>query len=561
MRKYNYQINTLTTRLFLALLLIIAAILRIVSCNKYIFIDESAVLGNVFYFFQHCTFLPKHFNYPTLFSYFSAVSTAMGVLFLYIQGTLPYCKDIVYLFKLDSTLSVFPARLASVFFGLFTILLVFEIGKRFFNKNVGIIAAAILCFSELHISYSSYALPDATVAFFSSCSLLFVFFSLRTKATKDFILAGFFAGLATSTKYNGIFSLLPILTVHFVHLYDEKNIFSVKHWINKNIILSMFAFVGAFILGSPGWLFTPILFLNSVIYEYRHMKIIGHLGCFGLPYITHLMLFWESGRIIAILFGLGVFYAIFRHKRNDFILLLLVLSAFFYIGSWQKKNLYYLLFIYPALALLAANMANKIFIMIKNWLIRFVSFSPLPRLITKTVIFSLILLWAICFTAKFRLAQLRQDSRWTAYNWIQKNIPEGEKIVVDWAYLPLLLTKEERNEIKTKSPKFYDKYLKNMRTYELVKLKYNSFWLLRSEGRYLVTSSQCFERFFNTPVPPNENFLRDRHNKRKETYEALFYKTKELGWKQVKKFYTGQGPHILIYSKLKRNVEMETIVP
>jgi len=520
-------------------LLIIAAVIRLASCNKYMFMDECAIFQNISNFFATKSLMPAHFNYTTLFSYLSTIPTGLGAIVLYLQDTIPSLKDVAYLYHFRSILPILPARFVSVFLGVSTLWILFKIGERFFSKKTGLIAAALLGFSNLHIHYSGYALPEVTMTFFATCSILFSLYSLETRSMKNYIIAGIFAGLTASTKYNGALIFIPIIMVHLFHLYDEKNIYSPRAWFDKRIIFSVLSFACAFLAGSPGWFLSPRSYLDALLFEQAHMDT-GHMGNFGMLYVQHIILFWRYEKIIAVLFGLGLLYGIFRLDRKKSLLVALILPSFLYIGSWTNKSLHYLIFLYPALTLLSAAFLSSIFSKLGKFQ------SNTGALFLMIAIFT----WPICSSFSYAYNQLLEDNRWIAYRWIQSNIPARSTIIVDWAYLPILFSKKKKNDKFKNSPQeFYQTYLENMRTYILIPLKYNPMWISQIQADYFITSSICFDRFFKTPPPAPGNPKFDDYNKRKKTYAALFTKRKELGWESPIRFYEGKGPEILIYKK------------
>jgi len=536
------QDGKIFTKWILILLLITGAFLRILSCGKYLFGDEYQIIWNVFYFIKNYTLMPEHFNYPTLFSYLSAIPIGLGAIVFYLMGIIPSPVDIRGLAAVGSMLPVLPARLVSTFFGLATIMVVFRIGEKFFDGKTGVLAAAFLTFSMLHIDYSSYALPDVTMTFFAAFSLLFSLLALKTKSIRNFILAGAFAGFAATTKYNGALVVLPIFSIHFIHLYDEKRILNPWAWIDRRIILSGLAFICAFFVGSPGWLLRPSPFLRALLYEREHMAV-GHLGSFGLPYVRHLILFWRWENIIGVFFGLGVVYAGIRRKKQDIVLLVFIIISFLYIGSWQKKDLHYLIFLYPALTLLAARV---IFDMLDN------VFRG-KRKIGSFLIIGFVLIWPVISTILYAYRHTLEDSRWIAQRWIQDNIPGASTIVIDWSYLPKLFTQEEKEDmLMGKYKEFAKTHLKDVRTYNLVPFEYSISWLKKVKADYLITSSGCFDRFFSTSSPSPGNPLFEDYKFRKDAYTALFDEQKAIGWKLLREFRTGKDPRILIY---KRDVD------
>lgn len=516
-------------------------LLRVACCGKYIFMDESPILGNIVNFFENRTVIPSHFSYPTLFSYLAAIPTGLGSVVLHMRGILPSPADIWALFTLDSILPILPARLTSVFFGTATILATFEIGRRFFNIKTGLIAAALISYSRLHIGYSSYALPDVTTAFFCALSLFFALSALRTKLVREYVFAGIFAGFAVSTKYNSALMIFPLLFVHLIQIYDEGRFLSPRAWVNIRIISTGLAFLCSFLIGSPGWLLRPGPFWEALFRERMHMAT-GHLGSYGLPYVRHMMLLWGWEKTVAILFGLGLVYAIFRRDRENTVFLALVLPSFLFIGIWQKKDLHYLLFMYPALALLSGRLFSDVLLK---------SCSRTRNLAVLLLLISAFV-WPLSSSAIYAYQQTLEDSRWVASRWIQENIQENSRIVTDWAYLPMLLTKQQKDKrLNGRHREFYMARLLDIHTYQTIPLVYSKTWLKEIKADYLITSSYCFERFFRTPAPYPGSGLSYEYSKRKETYDALFHNRGALGWSLLKEFHTRKGPRILLYIRCR----------
>ena len=530
----------ITDRAILLFLLTIAAILRVISCNKYVLMDEIPIFLNIYNFITNHTLMPTHFRYPTFYSYLSEIPTALTALVLYIKGVIPDFSSIIALHYLESVLPYLGARVTSAAFGIATVFLVFKAGVKFFNVKTGLIAAAFLVFSRTHIDYSGSALPDVTMVFFAACSLFFSLSALKSKSVRDFVFAGAFAGFAASTKYNGALMVLLILSVHLICIYDEKHLLSPRAWFNKRIIFSGLVFACAFLIGSPGWVTNPLIFLKALLFERVHMAA-GHLGDFGVIYIRHLILFWSSEKTIAVFFGLGLLYAMFRRTRQDIVILVMALLSFVYIAGWQKKSLHYLMFLYPALSLLSARLLSEIFTKINGRAARLSVFLILISVFG----------WPIYSESMYAYQGVLQDNRRIAERWIHENIPEGSRIAIDWAYVPVLFTKEVKEElVKGKDSKaYFADHPMHIHTYDLTPLEYNPAWLAEVRADFLVTSSLCFDRFFKTPLPPPDNHLYNKAVNRKDTYGALFYDGKKYGWELLREFSTGKGPRILVYRR------------
>lgn len=91
--------------------------------------------------------------------------------------------------------SEFVLRLLPALLGILTIPVVYLIGKEFRDRNVGLIAAALLAFSPFHIFYSQEARAYAPMLFFS-LALLFYVKAGKANETRSWLLFGLFSAAA-----------------------------------------------------------------------------------------------------------------------------------------------------------------------------------------------------------------------------------------------------------------------------------------------------------------------------------------------------------------------------
>ena len=104
------------------------------------------------------------------------------------------------------------ARMTTVLLGTASVLLAYKVGRRFFGREVGLAAAAVLAVSVVHGSYSHVAITDVPQAFFITAAYLPLHGVLTRSRPRDYLLAGVLIGLGMATKYLAIL-LLPTLLV------------------------------------------------------------------------------------------------------------------------------------------------------------------------------------------------------------------------------------------------------------------------------------------------------------------------------------------------------------
>ncbi|MDX9703091.1 MAG: glycosyltransferase family 39 protein [Candidatus Auribacterota bacterium] len=535
--------RTKTDKIFLFIILFAGLIVRLIWCTGYFFEDESVIFWDVMNFLRNRTYMPVHFNYPTLFSYISVVPIGFTAVSLKLLGVTPSFAGIEAFYDLYPLRVMFPVRLVSVVLGMATLYIAYYTGKRFFDEKTGLVACAFLAFSPLHIERSALALPDIAMTFFSALVVFYSLPAMQSRSPRCYALAGFFAGLATATKYNALFITSFIGVAHFINLYQENKLFKPRYWINKSIGLAVIGFILGFCIGSPGWALNPQPYYDALLFDIRHMSS-GHLGNFGLPFITHISYLLKTHTVFFIVFVVGVVYALIRHSKIHILILVGIFVPFVYVSQMTNKAFHYIIFILPPMSLLAGEALSVALDRIQKYKL------SITALIS--IIFAFPVFGIIVSASSFKYC----DSRIISGRWIQEHVPQGSVVVADYlmnirSYVPRLLGTEQKEErLESDYREFYEKHIADMRAYNILPLKYDWEWLASVEADYLITSSYCFKRFFTTPVPEKNNPLHDEHISMLETYSNLFDESGKSSWKLAKEFCTGRGPHILIFERV-----------
>jgi mannosyltransferase len=108
-------------------------------------------------------------------------------------------------------------RLVSVIAGTLTIPAIYYAGKQFYNKDIGVISAALLTFSTFHILYSQEARSYVLLLFFFVIALIFFLKCFRTNAIKYWLIFGIFSALTCWTHYFGIIPIGTLFLYAFLH--------------------------------------------------------------------------------------------------------------------------------------------------------------------------------------------------------------------------------------------------------------------------------------------------------------------------------------------------------
>ncbi len=97
-----------------------------------------------------------------------------------------------------------PAVMVALF-SLATVLLIYKVGSEFFSRTAGFIAALLYSISPLVISYSRSSWNPNLMPFFSLLTLYTLYKASEKKKDYQFLLVGFFLGIAMQLHYLTIF--------------------------------------------------------------------------------------------------------------------------------------------------------------------------------------------------------------------------------------------------------------------------------------------------------------------------------------------------------------------
>jgi len=106
------------------------------------------------------------------------------------------------------------------FFGLGSILLLYEIGRVFYDKRTGLLAAAVFGLTPWQAIMSRIFLIDAQCLFFSLSYLLIGILAIRRGSRYLLFASGTLFGLATLTKAFSAFMLVPLASFY---VFDKQN--------------------------------------------------------------------------------------------------------------------------------------------------------------------------------------------------------------------------------------------------------------------------------------------------------------------------------------------------
>ncbi|NTU82678.1 MAG: phospholipid carrier-dependent glycosyltransferase, partial [Chloroflexales bacterium] len=115
--------------------------------------------------------------------------------------------DIAHMLVTTHTVTTLPgffltARLVTATFAALTVLSAYALGVRGWGRGAGLAGALLVAVLPMHVRFSQWATTDVMASFLASLSLGAALLVLRTGRWQAYLVAGAFAGLAASAKYN-----------------------------------------------------------------------------------------------------------------------------------------------------------------------------------------------------------------------------------------------------------------------------------------------------------------------------------------------------------------------
>lgn len=339
------------------------------------------------------------------------------------------------------------SRLIVVGMYLATIALAYWIGHQCFGKNAARIIALLFATSAGFIEYDHFLSCDSPLLLWM---LLAFFFAHRVALHGDavsYALAGFFTGIATATKYNGLVVGIAIPVAHlfgsYLRHHPERRIpprdvqitrtasstllrsaRNDRRWGARNFVLAMFMVPVGFIAGAPAAPFQWRKFITDFAYN---AKVTPHYAgqASGHGYIDFLgrfpeILGWPGMCLIAAGATISLGIVLWRRQPRTPSTICFALAAsvwvlyFSYIGSFPRMETRFVLPAIPFLILMAGPL--------------FQTLSARPAW-TLACLSPLFVYNAICsLSIGYRL---NDDPRLAAQRWIEQRAATGSHLVIE----------------------------------------------------------------------------------------------------------------------------------
>lgn len=329
-------------------------------------------------------------------------------------------------------------RFLSAIFDTLTVLMIFLIGRRSFNRRVGLLAAAIAAATPMAIQLAHFYTTDSWLTFFVTVTLYGAIRATESGAVRWFAFTGMAFGLAMASK-GSVFSLAGLVAVAI--LYDaicrfrnRESVFRILIAVVERACVSFLSWIVAFGIFEPYALARPHVYINQV---QRQSDIIR--GVFDVPFTRQYMgttpvlyqlkqlVRWGLGPVAGILALLGVIILAKRFLKHPSAGATVILAWFcgygLIVALPETKFLRYLAPLIPVFAITAGIAFDAVCTLLgKIGGIRLATAGAVAMLV------------AIGFwTAAFMSVYHGDQPRIAASKWVYANVPAGSTLSdEDW---------------------------------------------------------------------------------------------------------------------------------
>lgn len=324
-------------------------------------------------------------------------------------------------------------RVTVAILGGLSVVILFFIGQTVKSSRVGLMSAFFLAANSLHIEYSHYLLRTVPGAFVLLLALYAILLAYQKQKWFLYLLSFGLVYLAVYTKQNNLILLAPLglaLTMSVWREFQQRSIQEMARY--GGLIFSVVALI--FLLSRVFFQFNVFaygrgifnrIFYNDYVYGGYHF---GFSGDDTPRWLIEQVFVAPSAnwRLIALLAIPGVVLAN-QLKGRGWLCLIVLVPYWLMLSLFTVRFVHWLMPVVPLLALLAALTLDRVYE-------RFSQHTTIDGRYLPAI-FSLLVI--LISGASIRAAVAldyyagRPDIRNVASEWIQKELPQGSKIVVD----------------------------------------------------------------------------------------------------------------------------------
>jgi 4-amino-4-deoxy-L-arabinose transferase-like glycosyltransferase len=318
-------------------------------------------------------------------------------------------------FALDQGQVFIIARVVSAVLGTLAVWALYLAGARFFDRRVGLLAAALLAVAFLPVFYSHLALNDVPTLAPICLSLWGTAGILRDGRRRHYAIAGIGLGLACATKYTGGIVLLPLLAA--VALRRDV----------KGLLLAGGLSIAAFFVANPYAFIDHGAFHQGLVHQSTAADdALGKLGLTQTSGIAYYLwtFTWGLGWVPVIAAAVAIIVLGLRDPSAMVVLAPAPVVFLLFMGTQGRFFGRWLMPIFPLVCILAAYLVVRAVDAIAA---RRPSLAPVLLAVGVVALCG----QGLVYSLHAGLVLSRADTRNLARDWLVANVPERTRIVVE----------------------------------------------------------------------------------------------------------------------------------
>jgi len=382
--------------------------------------EQTKVLRVLWPMLRDHTLDPRYFNHPAFL--------------LYSTGAVGLTRSALTGEEISGDLMLLSGRTVSAVMGTFTVFLVFLLGRRLAGAWCGLVAAALLAASPLHVQCSHYMKEDVAVTAWATLQLLLCVRYVQDGRRRDLFLAGAFTGMATATKYVGALSAVSLLAACLLR-WRLAGLREAWRGVVRDVAICGALACVVFVAVNPYALLNAQQFRTGVNREAVHARR-GHFrgrlaaGPWRDLWTYHLRRSLIPGMGLMVV-GLGVAGSVWALRRRDRAACLVVLAGAVGYLVQESSPLKpppqperYMVLVLPMVAVMAAY-----FVAQAATACRRRAGGNRPCVVLAGVLVAAMLAPPLLDSVR-NVASMKPDTRDLASAWLAENCPAGSKVML-----------------------------------------------------------------------------------------------------------------------------------
>lgn len=260
-------------------------------------VDEPALVETVVRMVRDGDPNPRTFIYPSLQLYFFAAATRLQAFWGMRYGLYTSLQDLplkTYGYTTSSALYLWN-RTVTALLGAAAIPLLYLLGRRMFDRRVGLLGALLLAVATFHVEHSHYITTDAPTGLWVTLALIGAWRVATGGEWTGYIIGSAGAGLAAGTKYNAGVVALALPLAHVLYWRRASLGQALLRLVAAGVLT-----VAVFLLTTPYALLDWRRFVVSLRFNAVHYASVGNSDFFGRwRFLEYARFFWDVGLLPA----------------------------------------------------------------------------------------------------------------------------------------------------------------------------------------------------------------------------------------------------------------------